>query len=165
MNHRHGTDRSFDLDGSPLVTGSVADATAQLHAEVERALTLGLVPWECPLEDRVDLAAVRVGIRGHLGAVLTSAVLEDVVLVAVELVTNAVQHAKFPRRLRISRRAGAVRVDVTDGTSFRPVLRAPSPTRANGRGILIVHKLSRAWGVLPGVGGGKTVWAELAERP
>jgi hypothetical protein len=57
-----------------------------------------------------------------------------------------------------------VRVEVSDGDPAPPVLHLPSTTRLDGRGMLLVHGMSRAWGVLDSPDGGKTVWAELLEH-
>ena len=42
-----------------------------------------------------------------------------------------------------------------------PVPRTPQSTAPSGRGLLIVDKIARAWGVT-GLGAGKVVWADLS---
>lgn len=159
--------RSSDFFGdAPLLTGLFREAVAMLHSEVDAALSLAAMPWECGLEHRIDVRVVRAVVRGHLSAAVVAAeVLDDVLLVVEELVTNAYRHTPSPRRLRISRSQCAVRVEVSDGESARPGLYPPSGTRVGGRGMALVRGLSRAWGVLPDVQGGKVVWAELAGHP
>lgn len=161
--HRH--DRPFgSADRSPMVTGSVAGAAAVLITQVERVLTLAVLPWECGLEHLGSLRALRAKVREHLVGV-SPEVLADVLVVTNELVTNAVRHTRSPRRLRVAREGCVVRVEVSDGDSALPVLHPPSTTRLGGRGILLVHEMSRAWGVLSDPDGdGKIVWAELAEH-
>lgn len=89
---------------------------------------------------------------------------DDIVLVAVELVTNACLHGGGPVELRVFRSEGVVRVEVEDRTEERPVPRNPfDGLRTGGHGLLIVRRLSREWGTLVQPGRGKTVWAELAE--
>lgn len=162
MHHYHRQDQLSDT--TPAVeSGSVTEATTALFAQVEQALVLAGVPWECDLEHCVDLPAVRSAVREHLVEVPPE-VVEDVVVVVQELTGNAVLHTRSPRRLRVCRETGAVRVEVSDGDPAPPVLHPPSTTRPGGRGILLVHRISRAWGVLPEEDG-KTVWAELAEHP
>ena len=66
---------------------------------------------------------------------LGEAVVDDLLLVASELVTNAVRHAAGPVALRVD---------------------------PGGWGLVIVRSLSESWGVTRRRGGGKTVWARLA---
>lgn len=96
-----------------------------------------------------------------------SAVNEAVTLIAAELCANAVRHGHVPGRdfhLRLTERAGTVRVEVSDTRTER----VPSVARSEpagdvevGRGLLIVGWLASRWGVAPRVGApGKVVWAE-----
>jgi anti-sigma regulatory factor (Ser/Thr protein kinase) len=68
----------------------------------------------------------------------------DAELVCTELVTNAVEHARGPRRVALSVAEGRVRVAVTDGSPDR----APVPGRSRfggefrGRGLMLVDALS-----------------------
>lgn len=89
---------------------------------------------------------------------------QSFVLLVSELVTNAVVHARKPEWLRVWRIDGRLRVEVTDGTRHRPVLRNPGACHAHGRGMMLVAALADDWGAddLPD---GKVVWAELALRP
>ncbi|WNV83016.1 ATP-binding protein [Umezawaea sp. Da 62-37] len=164
--HHHGRDRLPRHSDGPLsFTGSFTDAVVVMVAEVEQVLVLAAVPWECGLERRIDLRAMRAGLRGHLASVVAPWVVDDVLLVAVELVTNAYLHTRSPLRLRVSRTRCVVVVEVSDGDRRCPVLRPPSLTRLNGRGMQLVGGMSRAWGVRRDTQGGKTVWAELDEHP
>ncbi|HSA51388.1 MAG TPA: ATP-binding protein [Yinghuangia sp.] len=89
---------------------------------------------------------------------------DDIVLVAVELVTNACLHGGGPIELRVVRYDGGVRVEVDDRTEARPEPRDPfAGLRTGGHGLLIVRRLSREWGAVVRPGQGKTVWADLAE--
>ncbi len=93
---------------------------------------------------------------------------EDAVLIASELVANAVVHAAGAIRLTTlvaGEGSAYVRIEVTDGAN-RPPVRANSPEDAlSGRGLNIVFDLAAAWGstAVP-AGWGKTVWAERDER-
>ena len=87
---------------------------------------------------------------------------EDVLLVATELVANAVDHARTPLRFQARLRAEGLRLTVHD----RRADLLPSPTDAGphslrGRGLRVIDVLSRCWGCDPAPDG-KTVWAELA---
>ncbi|MFF5157701.1 ATP-binding protein [Streptomyces sp. NPDC000348] len=96
-------------------------------------------------------------------------VCDNAVLVASELLTNALTHAAGERivcRLRV--RADRIRIEVEDqarGLEL-PVLRRPGPDDQNGRGLLLVDALSCDWAVTRTPGrDGRVVWAELTTRP
>ncbi|MFD7663029.1 ATP-binding protein [Streptomyces sp. NPDC059788] len=91
------------------------------------------------------------------------ALIDEVSVVASELVTNAVQHSKCRRlRFRVSRPAhGRVLVTVTDRSFARPILRAPCAQDTHGRGLILVAELADRWGTKRR-SFGKSVWAELA---
>lgn len=82
-------------------------------------------------------------------------------LMACELATNCVQHARTDFELAISERPGEVRVEVSDAGRGRPTLRSPTVLEPSGRGLRIVEALSKAWGVVPDEGG-TLVWFTLA---
>lgn len=87
-------------------------------------------------------------------------VVEDAILVADELVTNALQHAAAPRRCRISLTGEQLRIEVDDAAPDRDPL-PKAPDRTGGRGLVLVDQLTSAWGVEHHPDG-KTVWAEVA---
>jgi anti-anti-sigma factor len=85
--------------------------------------------------------------------------IERLVLVASELVTNAVLHAGTDLRLRIELRENRLWVKVSDRA---PQLLASGQNleRAEGgRGLVLVNALASSWGVHPDRLGGKVVWA------
>lgn len=89
--------------------------------------------------------------------------IDSVVLIASELMANAVRHADAGQQgLRVSWEldADAVRVDVADEDPDIPSPRIPQPSEAGGRGLTIVDALSYEWGFdrLPR---GKRVWARI----
>jgi anti-sigma regulatory factor (Ser/Thr protein kinase) len=112
--------------------------------------------------DRDAPAAVRDEVRklGRLGVAPT-----DAMLVASELVTNAVRHsgAREEDRLAIRMRLGQDRllISVTDPGTSGGAARAQSPQDPSaGIGLRLVEQLSQRWG--SDRGDGHRVWAELA---
>ena len=82
-------------------------------------------------------------------------------LVANELVTNAVIHAHTDVWLRLELRGDRLFIAVRDcGLKvLEPV--PPAPETEGGRGLWLVEQLGRAWGVRPAPDAGKTVWCAL----
>jgi anti-sigma regulatory factor (Ser/Thr protein kinase) len=84
-----------------------------------------------------------------------------VLLLASELVTNAVRHARTPFEVTVDVDDEAVRVAVIDGdTEHVPQMRHPGPDDTNGRGLVLVDQLSTYWGS-DRTGGGKAVWFKV----
>lgn len=107
----------------------------------------------------------------ELSDLVSPALLADVVVVAAELLGNAVRHAApLPGgMIRLSWLVGpaadsaaiCVKVRVTDGgATGLPVARLPDPDSVDGRGLAIVSALARRWGV-ERLGGSQCVWAEI----
>jgi signal transduction histidine kinase len=102
--------------------------------------------------------------RGVVGRVCTEAdeagLDDDAKLVATELVSNAVKHARTALGLTVRAVLGAVRIEVADRIRELPFPRLAEQDDSGGRGLLLVDALSSAWGVDP-TPSGKTVWAQL----
>jgi anti-sigma regulatory factor (Ser/Thr protein kinase) len=105
-------------------------------------------------------ATVRAALRG------TGGQSDDVLLVASELVTNAVEHSGCEPddllNVRISEQSERILISVCDpGTSNRRAAVGPAePSRVGGWGLRLVAQLSERWGAdRPG---GYRVWAEVA---
>lgn len=81
------------------------------------------------------------------------------VLLASELVSNAVVHAKTPVRLTVLADPTHIRVEVADEADQLPILKEPSES-TGGRGIYLVNKCATRWGV-DSVAHGKVVWFEV----
>lgn len=99
--------------------------------------------------------------RAHVRDWLTRtglAELDDVVvLLASEVVTNAVLHAGSASSLLVERWGTGVRVTVTDASPVLPARRRRSGTATTGRGCQLLADLSDSWGAEPD-GVGKRVW-------
>ena len=89
---------------------------------------------------------------------------EDVRLVASELATNAMVHARTPFTVTLSSSDGTVLLAVRDDSTSVPVAAVPQVTDTRGRGLLLVEMLSREWGSSTDGDGSKSVWASFATR-
>jgi len=82
------------------------------------------------------------------------------VLLAGELVTNAVIHGGGRFVLNVEFRSARLRVSVADGAPQVPVVLPTSAFQEHGRGMMLVDALATQWGTdVHDVG--KTVWFEL----
>lgn len=111
-------------------------------------------------------AVVRHSIADDLvGAEVARDSIDDVVLVASELVGNAVVHtgaddAAGDLDVSWELEPGAVVVRVADPSSDLPRPRTPDETVTGGRGLAIVAALASDWGVHRSASG-KQVWARI----
>ncbi len=88
-------------------------------------------------------------------------VTDRAVLLANELVTNAVVHAHTELRLRLELRGDRLHIAVRDGSPRLLRLVAPDGQAEGGRGLWLIEQLARAWGVNPHPEGGKVVWCVI----
>jgi serine/threonine-protein kinase RsbW len=124
-------------------------------------------PWAC----RVRLAGVpesvgeaRRRVRDAISAWGVPADVDAAVLVASELVTNAIRHgAGGTVTLAIRCTRGQLRIDVFDTSPEPPDLVESEPERLDedGRGLVLVAALAATWGWYRTPGGGKAVHAAL----
>ncbi|MER5262261.1 ATP-binding protein [Actinosynnema sp. NPDC002837] len=93
---------------------------------------------------------------------LTGEDLDDCLLVVTELVSNGHDHGLPPRSLRLSRSLEpcVIRIEVDDASPEHPVLGRSRIGELRGRGVMIVDRLAKDWGVVAHADH-KTVWAEL----
>ncbi len=120
---------------------------------------------------RVDLrpgphapADARRATREVLGRWELPALVDRVVLVVSELVTNSVRYGRPPLRLDLCRLRSCVRIDVHDTVEEEPVLHgraAVADDRESGRGLLIVSAVADEVGVEQVPGDGKHVYASF----
>jgi len=88
-----------------------------------------------------------------------SALGEVAQLLATELITNAIRYATRPIELRLLR-AGTLLCEVRDDDHYLPILREAGGLDEKGRGLFLVSRLARRWGVSRTTHG-KVVWFEL----
>jgi anti-sigma regulatory factor (Ser/Thr protein kinase) len=102
------------------------------------------------------------------------ALIQDAVIVASELVTNAIRHAgdgasESPDSPWVGLAwlftPGRVVCVVTDHSSKPPVLVLPGLDAESGHGLQIVHALTDDWGWAVTGPGEKAVWAALVSGP
>ena len=92
---------------------------------------------------------------------LTETELEDVELVASELVVNAAEHGEGAIDLALDLAPGVVRVTVTSGAGTgEPEVRPHSKEAGGGRGLALVEGLAESWGWRR-VGDRIAVWAQF----
>ncbi len=96
------------------------------------------------------------------------ALVEEAVIVASELITNAIRHGACQAgpssdatsvMLAWQRHDGRVICVVTDGSSMPPVLEQADMSSESGRGLQVVHALAAAWGWVMLGACEKAVWA------
>jgi anti-sigma regulatory factor (Ser/Thr protein kinase) len=107
-----------------------------------------------------NIAPLRRVVTDTLRAWDVPSVIDDIVLIVSELVTNAVRYDGPRVALRVQLRDGVLRVVVHDGGSAPDADLYAEDNSEGGRGLQIVEALARSWGVQP-VPNGKNVWAEL----
>lgn len=84
-------------------------------------------------------------------------------LLATELVTNAVRHARSPVDLTVARQENRIRLEARDDSTSPPSPHPPD-TDTRHRGLLILEDLSQDWGVEVKDPNGKVVWCEVDSR-
>ena len=92
---------------------------------------------------------------------------DDAILCLSELATNATQHSRSGEpggsfRVRVERRGGHVRVEVTDqGGRWQ---QQAADDDQHGRGLLVVSRLATNWGRTGDENSGWTLWFEIEAR-
>lgn len=115
---------------------------------------------DMPVTRGRDFACQALGQWGLFGRAPRPGLIDDVLLVTSELLSNACVHGHGIDRLTLEHRPGVLRVEVTDHNPARPHCRAPEPGLPHGYGLLVVQYLAVCWGTTVHHDG-KTVWAEL----
>ncbi|MBB2901224.1 two-component sensor histidine kinase [Kineococcus radiotolerans] len=97
-------------------------------------------------------------------AQLDEDVVESALLLASEVITNAVVHGDGMVQVDVGRVEGpSLRVEVSDDGGGMPLIGAQRTDAESGRGMAMVELLSSRWGTDLAVGPlGKTVWFEVS---
>jgi anti-sigma regulatory factor (Ser/Thr protein kinase) len=118
--------------------------------------------FEC---DPAAVGAARAFVRTTLRTWGLQVFEHDAEVLASELVTNAVLHARTEMRLTLAAGDdGSLRVSVFDENPRLPISAGALDGATSGRGLLLVENLADAWGVEQGPDG-KIVWAKLIGGP
>ena len=150
------------VEGSHLVPLYVSVEEA-LDAALDRPALVGEVWGLAPLPTAAALARaiVRQLCRTWQLDAPDATVVDRAVLVANELVTNAVVHARTELWLQLELRADRLFIAVRDASPRLLRQLTPDPEAGGGRGLWLVEQLTQAWGVSPHPDGGKVVWCAL----
>lgn len=110
------------------------------------------------LEPRLDAAAIA---RRHVRTLLQQWGLDELVdpvlLLTSEVVTNALLHGGTTLTLTVGRAGAGVRVSVEDGSTVPPARRRRSTTASTGRGVQLLGDVADDWG-WEHTASGKVVW-------
>jgi len=117
---------------------------------------------ETTLEPRPEqVAAGRRFVRDVVTAWDQAELADTASLLASEILTNAVRHARRPVALRLRLMPDEIITEVADDYARPPRRVLPALEDEEGRGLTLVEALAHSWGTLP-TGAGKIVWFTLA---
>lgn len=123
------------------------------------------------MDDCLDLesdpelvVAARAFVRSRLESWEAADLIWDAEMVASELVTNAVLHARTQIRLRVALDSTTVRIEVFDANPRLPTVMPCSAEATSGRGLAMVTTLASSWGIEQQPDG-KVIWAQLGPPP
>ena len=120
--------------------------------EIEREALVHLTP---------DASSLREGRRFVAetlqGWDVDEALIEPVLLVANELVANAIVHARSAPVLSLAEAGSDLMVRVADDSPVEPVPRAATANESGGSGLILVEALADRWG-FDAHSSGKVVW-------
>ena len=112
--------------------------------------------------ESVSAPVARKFVQGTLQGWMLDGLTQSIELLASELVTNALLHARSDVELRLRRFDGRVRLEVSDASPAPPRRRdSYGAETVGGHGMLLVEELADDWGV-ERHRSGKIVWCELS---
>lgn len=111
-----------------------------------------------------EVSRVRRGVHTALSSWgCPSHVIDDSVLLASELVGNAVKYGTDALiTVNLLQVGDRLLLEVTDASCARPAVRRADPEDEQGRGMYLVQAIAAAWGSRWDSCGGKTTWCTLA---
>jgi anti-sigma regulatory factor (Ser/Thr protein kinase) len=111
----------------------------------------------------MSASAARAFVRRHVDAADVD-LRDSAELLASELVTNGVLHARSAMTLGIVARKTCVLIAVSDNSDAVPAERQPSLSAEGGRGIALVAMIARQWGIAQ-QDSGKIIWCLIDSEP
>jgi hypothetical protein len=133
------------------------DDAALLAVRVHAAAPDAVAAWSLP-EDPLAAWEARRHVREQLGIWHLDELAADTEILASELVTNVVRHARGPIQLRLLRSQTLI-CEVFDGSATTPRIRRASWNDEGGRGLQLVTALCDRWGTRY-MAEGKCIWTE-----
>jgi anti-sigma regulatory factor (Ser/Thr protein kinase) len=112
--------------------------------------------------DRSCATHARRWLERHMPEAAESQVVDDLKLVATELVENALVHGRGRIVLRLETRTDSMRVEVTDEGENAAIKIREQGLELGGWGLVLVDRISNSWGAFEGT---THVWAELPVVP
>lgn len=161
------------LSVNPLTpTGRLLHSTLGRQTTVRSATTEGPTKNESSdprrahlrlAADRRSPAAGRRLVAQHCHAWGMHSTADRAMVIASELISNAVLHAETDVDITVTALAGSLRISVRDRAPQAPrsvVVTDPGQLPEGGRGLPIISALATDWGFFA-FGDGKTVWAQI----
>ncbi|WP_327745771.1 SpoIIE family protein phosphatase [Streptomyces europaeiscabiei] len=139
--------------GPTVIRDDATVLLARLHA-IPAAST---ATWTFPA-DAAAVARAREAVVGQLSAWGLDDLSFTTELIASELVTNAIRHARSSADLRLIRDRVLV-CEVADTSNTQPRLRHARSMDEGGRGLFLIAHVCSRWGSRYGLSG-KTIWTE-----
>lgn len=107
--------------------------------------------------DSASIASARKFTESFLRTRGLEGLVDTMVLLVSEVVTNAIIHGGSAAELCLMQRGNSIRAEVRDGSQLLPAVKQYSDSATTGRGMLIVESLASSWGTETQEGG-KVVW-------
>jgi hypothetical protein len=144
--HRETLEQLCDsLTSGLLPAGSLrTDDAALLAVRVHATAPDAVAAWSLP-EDPLAARAARRHVRDQLSVWRLDELAADTEILASELVTNVIRHARGPIELRLLRSQTLV-CEVFDGSATTPRIRRASWNDEGDRGLQLVTALCDRWG-------------------
>lgn len=144
-------DRLLELTGTGDLLGPARTGGRQDHEHAGQIL-MGVQESFEP--DPQWLWAVR---RFVAGALVGTEPVDDIVLIASELATNVVRHARTEFTVKVIKEDDRVRLEVADGSSVVPAL---NELTEDQRGWRLIQVVAHDWGI-EATDDGKVAWVEF----